>query len=82
MPPWHAAPPRSAGAAAGRGAAVAGRGAAAAGLPDGKNGCCAKAMDESAKDAATLMIAIRIADRGIDIKVTGWCKNLWTFRIS
>jgi hypothetical protein len=74
MPPWHAAPPRNAGAAAGLGAAVTGRGAAAAGLMGGGNGCCAVAADESVKHAATLMIAIRIAGKGIGIKVTGRAK--------
>jgi hypothetical protein len=74
MPPWHAAPPRNAGAAAGLGAAVSGRGAVAAGLPDGKNSCCAKAADESASDAVIAAIAIRIPEKGIGIKLTGWCK--------
>src|ERR1700744_6316780 len=69
MPPWHAAPPRNAGAAAVLGAAVTGRGAVAAGLLDGKNGCCAKAIGEGASDAATTATAIRMSDKVI--KLTG-----------
>jgi hypothetical protein len=74
MPEWHAAPPRNAGAAAGFGAAVTGRGAVAAGLAGVGKGCCAGAADEKAKHAATAAIAIRMSDKGIGIKITGWQK--------
>src|SRR5580698_3627380 len=70
MPPWHAAPPRNIGAAAGFGAALAGRGAA--GRVGGGKGCCASAEDERTKQAATAEIAIRRSGKSIGIKVTGW----------
>jgi hypothetical protein len=70
MPPWHAAPPRSTGAAAGLGAPVMGRGAAAGGRIGGGKGCCAVAVDESAKYAVISAIAIRSRGKAIGIKVT------------
>jgi hypothetical protein len=66
MPPWHAAPPRNTGAAAGLGAAVMGRGVAARLMGAGK-GCCAVARDESAKDATIAAIAIRMLEKGIKV---------------
>src|SRR6185437_13050917 len=78
MPLWHAAPPRHAGAAAGLGAVVTGRGLAA-GRAGAVKGCCAKAADESTNDAAMAAIAIREANKGIE--VTGWQK-ISLFRIS
>jgi hypothetical protein len=71
MPEWHAAPPRNTGAAAGFGAAVTGRGAAAEGLAGAGKGCCAGAADESASNAATPKIAIRMPDKITVINITG-----------
>jgi hypothetical protein len=65
MPPWHAAPPRQAGAAAGLGAAMTGRGAAA-GLARAGNGCCADTAEQSTREA---IIAVRIPGNAIGINV-------------
>jgi hypothetical protein len=70
MPPWHAAPPRNTGAAAGLGAAVTGRGVAARLTGTGK-GCCAVATDESASSTARAAIAIRSSDKAMGINITG-----------
>ena len=81
MPPWHAAPPRDAGAAA-PGAAVKGRGAVATGRYGAGNGCCADEPCESASNAAAAAIATRIPDNGIGIRSPLGARVLSTPRIT
>jgi hypothetical protein len=62
--PWHAAPPRNAGAAAALGAFTS-RGAT--GLYGAGNGCCADEPCESASNATAVAIVTRIPGNGIGI---------------